>query len=1101
MRANSDHDLAALGEALGALAENRDLEGGIAVAQQVLSLLGDFGQPRVDEIIDDHRFKLQNSERHDPWFHPHPWMRGERSAFELLDSDLKPVQAKFYWLQKKTRQQIAGSVHFSPNWEDHDYTRTSAFKVGIDFFLTPSGESLLVVLSNRGNLRVVELHERLSATQRIIFSRWVELRDTSTAEQIHGGLWDSFKIQSVNETFYEGVSDSFNDLLQHLIRLGRDREEAKLFASRLLGRIIFIWFLRKMGIVDQQAGYFEPQGQDATTYYRNKLERLFFETLNRPVGDRNPLKVDSGDIHLDLTTPYLNGGLFAPQDGDWFLDENLTFPIGYFERLFAHFEKFNFTTDESSPEYEQVAIDPEMLGRVFESLLASQLSESGDSARRAKGAYYTPREIVAYMARESLREYLLKATQGHPKAISAVTKLLDTTDQDWAIAKSNSLRDIPADLRPLLLEALDTLQAIDPACGSGAFPMGLLQLLYKTYARLDPRFDPYKTKLQIIQNNIFGVDIEPMAVEISRLRAWLSLVVEENSTSVEPLPNLDFKFICANSLVPLHEGMQSLFSDGSLLERLETLRLEYFSARTPEEKIGLQSKFLALGEDGSEAHLDDERTQQLRSFNPFNDKVPASFFDAESMFGVVDGFDIVLGNPPYIGLKGHKQTFDVIRDTSLGRRFYTGKMDYFYFFFHLGLDLLKDGGTLAYITTNYFITATFGKKLIEDIRLRSSVLEMINFNEMRIFESAAGQHNMVTILRRGYRPEVEARTTMATNKLAGSADKSTLVRILNREDPSAVYASVSQKDLYQGNKILMSRSGSGTLEHILDLMADSPETLDKVANVRQGIISGADKVSSGHVMKYGAPEGQVGEGIFVLTSEEVEALHLDEHELKIVRPHFKNSDIYRYGAKLSPDEFIIFADKNLASLESRPQIMAHLNKYRTIIDATSVNSPYLHRPRAVTYEGEKIMVSKRAPENRFGYSLGPWYGSSDINFIESKVQYLSNKMLLGILNSSFYFAWFYTRGKKKGELLELFQVPLAEAPIPAYSDLKNSLFLELERLVTELVESNRGEYAGPNVQIDHEIDVLVGQLFGVSPEETDEVRAWAANHRPVTVSE
>jgi hypothetical protein len=315
--------------------------------------------------------------------------------------------------------------------------------------------------------------------------------------------------------------------------------------------------------------------------------------------------------------------------------------------------------------------------------LATQISETGDSARKAKGAYYTPREIVAFMARESLREYLIRATLDHPRAESAVTKLLDTSDQDWAIAKSNSIRDIPADLRARFLEALDSLKALDPACGSGAFPIGLLQILFKTYSRLETRFDPYRTKLQIIQNNIFGVDIEPMAVEISRLRAWLSLVVEVETQILEPLPNLDFKFICANSLVALDDNSASLFVDFGLIDNLRELRKEYFTATSPEAKRGLQSRYLHLIEGDGDNSLDDIRTRQLRSFNPFDDSAPSDFFDAEHMFGITEGFDIVLGNPPYIGEKGHRDVFATVRNSSLGRRFYLGKMDYFYFFFHI----------------------------------------------------------------------------------------------------------------------------------------------------------------------------------------------------------------------------------------------------------------------------------------------------------------------------------------------------------------------------------------------------------------------------------
>ena len=178
----------------------------------------------------------------------------------------------------------------------------------------------------------------------------------------------------------------------------------------------------------------------------------------------------------DQKTPYLNGGLFEPHENDWFKDDNLTLPEGFFVNLYSHFEEFNFTTDESSPEYEQIAIDPEMLGRVFESLLATQIDETGQQARKAKGAFYTPREIVSYMCKESLRNYLYGINSEDERYTKAIDDLLDTSDREWAGAGTNSKRDsVPKEYRTQIISALDDVKVLDPACGSGAFPMGMLR--------------------------------------------------------------------------------------------------------------------------------------------------------------------------------------------------------------------------------------------------------------------------------------------------------------------------------------------------------------------------------------------------------------------------------------------------------------------------------------------------------------------------------------------------------------------------------------------------------------------------------------------------
>ena len=1074
-----------LNEALAALRNSPSVENAISVSAAVLGLLTDEANINPADVIDSGLLKLPNSERQDPWFHQHPWMRGERAAFEVLDSRTMPIQAKFYWLQKKGTAYVAGGVHFTKNWEDHDFTRTDEFKVGIDFFLTPDISSVLVVLSNRGKLRVLELSGRLTNTQLEIFQKWKSLQGTTQRELLHNALWESFRLQSVNSRFYDGVSDAFNELLSHLRSQGREEEDSKLFASRLMGRLIFIWFLRKMNVISSSVSYFDSDQDDQSLYYRQKLERLFFRTLNKPIGERD-VEVDSD---IDLETPYLNGGLFSPRTDDWYGDTSLTFPISYFPRLFQHFDNFNFTTDESTPDYEQVAIDPEMLGRVFESLLASQVVLTGEQARKAKGAFYTPREIVAYICKEAVRGYLEGLVRNDARLPAAISKLIDTSDQDWAIAGTNSLRDIPSDLRILFLESLKNLKTFDPACGSGAFPLGLLQLLSKLQLRLDPRLDHYKLKLSILQNNIFGSDIEPMAVEISRLRSWLSLIVEEqNSKSVEPLPNLEFNFVCANSLVALEQ--EHLLTDQTLQGQLQALRQKYFSANNPKQKLDIQAQYLKLTRPDLFDEVD-ERSRQLKTFNPFDSHQVASFFDADNMFGIHDGFDIVVGNPPYIGLKGHGDIFEPVKQSNLGQRFFTGKMDYLYFFFHLGLDNLKMGGTLAYITTNYFVTATYAKKLIQDLKTRSSVREFINFNEMKIFESAAGQHNMISILQRGADENVLARTTVVSGQVSGKAEASQVIAVLDRRETNAEYFTLKQADLYDGDKILLSKNGDNEIDVVLDLMASTGLQIQDVAKVRQGIISGADKVTKGHVDKLGADTALVGKGIFILSSEEIKSLNLSDKELAFVKPHFKNSDIYRYGAKAEATEFVIFADKRLGALDEHPALLSHLNQFASFLSGDDSTYPYLHRPRAINYEGEKIVVSKRAPDNRFGYSDGIWYGSSDINFIESANPSLSTKALLGLLNSSFYYAWFYNRGKRKGKLLELFQVPIAEAPAPVLGKENIERFKELSSLVEQVISLSKTGVTKLSEPIEQKIDELVGQIFGCTPEQTALVSQWA----------
>lgn len=716
----------------------------IETANAVLGLLSSENKNSSQEVIDERLVPLPNAERQDHWFQKHPWMGDERAAFDLFDGEYSPIQAKLYWMKKRSRQYVAGSVHFTENWEDRDFTRNSKFKIGIDFFVNANADSLLVVLSNRGNLRLLELTQKLTNTQVEVFGKWADVRDETIQERLHSVLWDSFKLQSVNDSFYLGVANSFTELLHELTAHGRDEEDAKLFASRLLGRIMFVWFLRNMELINESVAYFEIES-DSSTYYHHKLEPLFFETLNRPVGERKSLMASDSILGADDYTPYLNGGLFEPHIGDWYGDKSLTFPDGFFDRLYEHFNNFNFTTDESTPEYEQVAIDPEMLGRVFESLLATQIDETGEQARKAKGAFYTPREIVAYMCKEATRTFLHGKFSDNVALKKGVDQLLDTNDRDWAASGTNAIRDaVPIALRPEILEAIRDIKVIDPACGSGAFPMGMVSLLMKLQERLEPGLNKHDAKLSILQRNIFGVDIEPMAVEISRLRAWLSIIVEKDGAlKIEPLPNLDFKFVCANTLVPLESGEYNLglFSDFSLGEQLATIRDKYFVATDVATKKKLRDDYSALT-DFDDNGFDDPRTKQVKSFKPFSYEHPALFFDSETMFGVQHGFDLVVGNPPYKDYRkidaGSKSVLRKYKVAS-----HSNMINLYTYFFELGLNLLGAKGVLAFISPQQYLIYPNCKGL-RDIFRENNLVLLADFARVKVFD--ASTYTFVSII-------------------------------------------------------------------------------------------------------------------------------------------------------------------------------------------------------------------------------------------------------------------------------------------------------------------------------------------------------------------
>jgi len=963
---NSHPFVTAVNALLDELNDEPKLDTAIELAQVLIRLLGLNDERTPENIYLDSTFDLPNAERYDSWFQPHPIFKSDRAVFDLVDASL--FQAKFYWLKKHSRQIIAGGVHFTPNFEDEDFTHNERYKVGVDFFLSPNGKSLSVALSNRGNLRIVELNKRLNSTQVDIFSKWIGADNLSTQSSLHSTLWESFKLKSVNQKFYDGVANSFNELFQHLKSIDKDDEEAKLFASRLLGRLLFCWFLRKKGIIDESVGYFNAKEHDSTDYYRANLEKLFFLTLNTPLDDREVLS------HSDTKTPYLNGGLFEPHENDWFKDDSLTFPKGFFANLFEHFEQFNFTTDESSPEYELIAIDPEMLGRVFESLLATQLDETGQQARKAKGAFYTPREIVSYMCKESLRNYLYNAVGNGDDTKASIDSLLDISDSEWAKAKSNTLRDKIKDYRMHIIDALDAVTILDPACGSGAFPMGMLQLIVKMYERLDGRFDPYKTKLQIIRKNIFGVDIEPMAVEIARLRAWLSLIVdEEDGRNVEPLPNLDFKFVCANSLVPLEGSSQVDWlnsANSNLHEKLANLRNEYFNARKPHTKKAAQDKYYKLTK-APEGLFDDNRTKQLKSFDPFKNSHPSDFFDMDQMFGAQDGFDIIIGNPPY-GAKFSSDEKAYLK--TLYSNVHVRTPDSFNYFIGLAFKSTKSNGVISYITSNNLLYQNEYSKTRRIILEQKTPRKIINLGD-NVFDSAIVpscvfvivNEKLVDVVKYGY---FDLRNVSADQRQSTLPDAFTFTDMSIDEtlsSPSNVFGIDSE--------------GLRIIDQLKPLSVTINEIADEVAS---GISTGGDKV-------------------FRLSSAQCKQLEIEETLLK---PVLIGREAHRYNYD-NTDHKVIYLKRN-TRIANFPNTLLYLEKYKEKLskrsEAKSGILPWyaLNRQRTEKlFEEPKILLRQTSDNVTAVYDKKGYYAIDSLLVLKLKDPTETNYLFLeGYLNSN-----------------------------------------------------------------------------------------------------
>ncbi|MFC2515198.1 MAG: Eco57I restriction-modification methylase domain-containing protein, partial [Prevotella melaninogenica] len=378
--------------------------------------------------------------------------------------------------------------------------------------------------------------------------------------------------------------------------------------------------------------------------------------------------------------------------------------------LLSILSRYNFTIEENSPEEQQVALDPELLGKVFENLLGAYNPETKETARNQSGSFYTPREIVNYMVDESLIAYL-----GNNDFVRSLFSYDFTFDK----TKSNEYLKIA--------DKLKAVKILDPACGSGAFPMGLLNRMIDILERISPNEDIYELKLSVIENCLYGSDIQSIAAQITKLRFFISLICNCEKDASKPnfgiptLPNLETNFVSANSLIAKkkEDRQLNLFKSEeieSIKKELHQIRHLHFSAKSTstkhrlrEKDLDLRKKLIELLSDENNFASDDAK--QLAEWNPYDQNAVSPFFDPEWMFGVADGFDIVIGNPPYISTKGV-----TVEDKKKYEEEFGFSDDTYNLFTFKGMSLLKEGGSLSYIIPKTFWT-TQTKRNMRDMIL------------------------------------------------------------------------------------------------------------------------------------------------------------------------------------------------------------------------------------------------------------------------------------------------------------------------------------------------------------------------------------------------
>ena len=537
-------------------------------------------------------------------------------------------------------------------------------------------------------------------------------------------------------------------------------------------------------------------------------------------------------------------------------------------------ESYKFTVAENTPIEEEIALDPELLGKVFENLLASYNPETQTTARKQTGSFYTPREIVNYQVDESLLEYLKQKCNGFPDLENRLRDLFSYSENPNPFNENET---------KILIKAINNCKMLDPACGSGAYPMGMLHKMVHILTKLDPdnskwkaeqeekiigdkikelekdkkaieglsdaavkekarkavderlkeikeifesenNFDDYSRKLFLIENCIYGVDIQPIAVQIAKLRFFISLIIDQNKQEgkenfgIRSLPNLETKFVAANSLIGLDRPEQTLLRNIHIEEKekeLKDLRHNYFTAKTRREKIQYQTQDKKLRKEIAKLLEDDgwntTVAKQIVAFDPYDQNLSAPFFESEWMFGLTDGFDIVIGNPPYLIIA--KDEFQ-----NKYAQYYTlqeGKPDLYRIFIEKTFSLLKKSGVASFITPNTFLTIPSAEKIRRYIVNNTTLNSIINYDQT-VFESAS-VNSIVYVLK--FKTPNDSSYFTATNL------------IKEQQMVDANHISINQFKSKLNPKFEINIFSDISIDELISKLVNSSFALDKIKNI------------------------------------------------------------------------------------------------------------------------------------------------------------------------------------------------------------------------------------------------------------------------------
>ena len=947
---------------------------------------------------------------------------------------------------------------------------------------------------------------------------------SKTENKTINAVEEAFNVEKLSKSFFKEYIEQFNALVTFLKSkpsyyqaIFEKKETAtRNFVKSFMGRLVFLKFIQKkgwLGVPVSESGwsngdYSFLENQFKNFQYKNLflsqfLNPLFYEALN--VGNRPNDEFQNRGYKI----PYLSGGLF---DNDNPKENRIDFEERELTNLFDFFERYNFTIDENDLHDKEVGIDPEMLGHIFENLLEDN---------KDKGAFYTPKEIVRYMCQESLKEYLKTAFEKQnlwPQDEAARQNLTDTITA--FVEKKESARIARYDKE--IATALRDVKICDPAIGSGAFPMGLLNEIFTMIKNLHDEspdrvgevwgmegdtWQPNIVKQNIIQNSIYGVDIEPGAVDIARLRFWLSLVIEE--TEPKPLPHLDYKIVVGNSLVSKLEdtiidiewdlkpkGIQTdlwgnegkITRKQELIRQITALQKQVFEPDSDEAQLSLSIRNkkidllvlqleIMIDEKGvtdkpqgtgrnitemTQKWLETKGWQQqiakLKTMKQGN-QTPLEFFDwildfPEVMNPEVNpnpGFDIVIGNPPYINLESNQILSEELE--YLKFETYSKRGDIYCIFYEYGIRILREKGVLTYITSNKWMAAAYGRNTRKFLLERSNPIKLIDFKETLLFDSATVFTNILITKKEKYNnilKSCELDKTYKPNKAISTYFKENSILTSNLDDGIWVISDKASLDI---NRKIESKSKS-----IKDL----------------GIF-----VSSGQ--KTGCNEAfiinEMLRGSFISKNKK---------NSERIKPILRGRQISKYQHKFNGDYLIISPHRMHNNLISEySDLFEHLLSFQNLLQNRGQvlngqhhwleldNNPSIDA--LLNYEKPKIIWKEISADSSFSYDNEGFYLPNTSYFLLGEDLHF----LLGVLNSKisdFYFFQITPQiagGSKRytKQYVELLRIPM----------IKKSIIKLISDLAENVMRNKKNELS--TCGLESQIDNLLYKFYNLTYDE------------------